>query len=292
LPSLKWSIRERGRDADEPEHSGPPQQGELELSGRILIQRSGAAATVVLSNTSKRNAITVQMWTDLKVCLEGLSKERDLRCVIIRGDGDSAFSSGADISEFEIYRSTYEQVVRFHEEYVNGCLTAIAESRVPVVAAIQGACFGGGLEIAAACDIRIADAGARFGAPVGRLGFPLAFAETQGLFRLVGPATTAELLIEGCTYEAEVAYKKGLVTRVVPSEQFEAAIQETVKNIAQCGELATRAHKRQIRRLMLDTSPVSIDERMRDYAFADTDEYRQGAQRFLGRADQAPQDGS
>ncbi len=255
------------------------------MSGRIFTERSGEAATIVLSNTGKRNAMTVQMWTDLKLCVEGLSRESDLRCVVIRGDGVTAFSSGADISEFDVYRSTFEQVVRFHEEYVNGCLNAIAECPIPVVAAIQGACFGGGLEVATACDIRIADAGARFGAPVGRIGFPLAFAETQALYRLVGPATTAELLIEGCTYEAGVAYEKGLVTRVVPSERFEAAVADAVDNIARSGVFAARAHKRQIRRLMLDASPISLDERMRDYAFAGTDEYRQGAKRFLGRAD-------
>jgi len=230
--------------------------------------------------------MTVQMWTELKASLEDLSQASDLRCVVIRGEGTSAFSSGADISEFETYRSTYEQVVKFHEVYVNGCLSAIAECPVPVVAAIQGVCFGGGLEIAAVCDIRIADAGARFGAPVGRLGFPLAFAETQALFRLVGPATTAELLMEGRTYDAALAHKKGLITRTVLSETFEAAVTETIANISQCGASATRAHKRQIRRLMLDGSPISLDERMRDYAFAGTDEYRQGTLRFLGRTDQ------
>jgi enoyl-CoA hydratase/carnithine racemase len=253
-----------------------------ELSGQIITERSRDVATIVLSNPSKRNAITVAMWADLKGCIESLSRESELRCAVIRGDGGSAFSAGADISEFETYRSTYEQVVRFHEEYVNGCLIAIAECPVPIVAAIQGVCFGGGLEIAAACDIRIAEAGARFGAPVGRLGFPLAFAETQALFRLVGPTTTAELLIEGCTYDADLAREKGIVTRVFSSERFESAVAESVKNINQCGAMATRIHKRQIRRLMVDASPVSLEERMRDYAFADTDEYRQGRLRFLG----------
>jgi enoyl-CoA hydratase/carnithine racemase len=120
---------------------------------------------------------------------------------------------------------------------------------------------------------------------VGRLGFPLAFAETQGLFRLVGPATTAQLLLEGCTYSAALAYERGLVTRVVPSDQFETTVKRTIANIAECGVSATRIHKRQIRRLILDDSPISLEERMRDYAFAGTEEYRQGAQRFLNRAE-------
>lgn len=256
------------------------------MSGRIIAERSNGTATVTLSNVAKRNAISVQMWMDLKTCIEELSRDNELRCAVIRGDGIDAFSSGADISEFEKYRSTYDQVVRFHEDYVNGCLTAIADCPIAVIAAIQGACFGGGLEIAGVCDIRIADENARFGAPVGRLGFPLAFAETQALFRLVGPATTAELLLEGRIYNASVAYEKGLVTRVVPCEQFEIAVDETVRNIAMSGVFAARAHKRQIRRLMLDVSPVSLEERMRDYAFVDTDEYRVGSRRVRGLARQ------
>jgi enoyl-CoA hydratase/carnithine racemase len=111
------------------------------------------------------------------------------------------------MSEFERVRSTREQVTEFHENSVLAALTAIAACPIPVVAAIGGVCMGGGLEIVAASDLRIADRSATFGAPVERHGFPLAFAET--LFRLVGPAVLAELLLEGRILDADEAARGG-----------------------------------------------------------------------------------
>ena len=252
------------------------------MTGQVLKTVSGAVATLIISNPARLNALTVAMWQALQEHFEDLSRLSTLRCVVIRGATPSAFSAGADISEFGETRTTYEQVVRFHEETVLGCLAEITACPAPVVAAIQGTCFGGGLEIAALCDLRIADASARFGAPVGQMGFPLAFAETQALVRLVGPAVAAELLIEGRILEARTAYEKGLVTRVV--EDLEAGLEETVGNILRSGARAARSHKRQIRRLIVDPSPVSLEERMEVYGFADWDEYREGVSAFLSKA--------
>lgn len=250
-----------------------------------MMGRSGAVATLTISNPRKKNALTVRMWQDLREHLLALSGESDLRCVVVRGASADAFSAGADISEFSETRSTYEQVVRFHEDYVLGCLDAIAACPTPVVAAIQGACFGGGLEIATMCDIRVAEAGARFGAPVGRMGFPLAFAETEALVRLVGASTAAELLLEGRILDARVAYEKGLVTRVVGKDLFQQEVDRTIENIRRSGIFAARSHKRQIRRLMEDASAVSLEERMEVYKFVDTDDYHRGVEAFLAKAD-------
>jgi enoyl-CoA hydratase len=255
------------------------------MAGEIIREGSEAVTTLTISHPEKRNALTVQMWQDLKGHMRALAQESEMRCVVIRGATVEAFSAGADISEFRDTRSTYEQVVRFHEDYVLGCLSAIAACPVPVVAAIQGACFGGGLEIAVMCDIRIAEEGARFGAPVGRMGFPLAFAETEALFRLVGPSVSAELLIEGRVLNAHTAYEKGLVTRVVGGDAFEEEVVATTKNIRASGILAARSHKRQIRRLMQDASAVSREERMDVYRFADSEEYHRGVAAFLAKAD-------
>ncbi len=180
-------------------------------------------------------------------------------------------------------RSTRQQVIEFHESCVRGALTAIVECPVPVVAAIGGACMGGGLEIAAACDLRIAGDSSRFGAPVGRHGFPLAFAETQALFRMVGPATLAELLLEGRILDAREASAKGLVTRVVPDAQVASEAQATARRICESSPLAARSHKQQIRRLTIDTSPVTPEERMGVYAFADSEDYQIGYRAFLSK---------
>lgn len=255
------------------------------MTGQIVKERSGAIVTLTISNPHRLNALTTGMWQDLREHVRALSEDEGLRCLLIRGASEKAFSAGADVSEFGQTRSTFEQVVRFHEEYVLGCLNALADCPVPVVAAIQGVCFGGGLEIAAVCDLRIAEAGARFGAPVGRMGFPLAFAETEAVVRLVGPAVAAELLIEGRTFDARTAYEKGLITRAVDSEVFQDEVDRTVENVCRSGVFAARSHKRQIRRLVVDPSPVSFEERLEVYRFVETEDYHQGIKAFLARSD-------
>jgi enoyl-CoA hydratase len=253
------------------------------MSPAILQSREGDVVTLTISNPAKLNALTVAMWRELTARFDVLSRDAALRCVVICGAGAKAFSAGADISEFEATRATYRQVVNFHENDVLGGLNAVSACPIPVVAAIRGACFGGGIEIAAACDIRLAAASARFGVPVGRLGFPLTFGETQALFRLVGPAAAAELLLEGRIYPAEEARQKGLVTRVAADGDFAAELAGCIEAIRASGVAAARSHKRQIRRLMQDASPVSREERMAVYAFAETEEYQQGYRAFLDK---------
>ena len=250
------------------------------MNPRIDVLLDGPVAHVTIANKARRNALTVALWDELKAAFERLAADEPLRCIVVRGDGN-AFCAGADMSEFEHVRSTHAQVERFHEEHVLGALTAIAECPVPVVAAIGGVCMGGGLEIAAVCDIRIASESALFGAPVGKLGFPLAFAETQAVFRLVGPAVLSELLLEGRVFDAAQALAKGLVSRVVADEDLAAEAEATTARICETGPLAAREHKRQIRRLMRDASPVSREERMAVYSFADTEDYRIGYRAFL-----------
>jgi enoyl-CoA hydratase/carnithine racemase len=253
------------------------------MAGQIRVSLQGEIATVTISQPGKRNALTVEMWGELKSAFERVSVDAGPRCIVLRGEGDEAFSAGADMSEFERVRSTRKQVIEFHEICVLGALTAIMECPVPVVAAIGGVCMGGGIEIAAVCDLRIAGESSRFGAPVGRHGFPLAFAETQALFRIVGPATMAELLLEGRILDAREAFAKGLVTRVVPDAEVASEAQATALRICESSPLASRSHKQQIRRLTLDDSPVASEERMRVYAFADSEDYQIGYRAFLSK---------
>lgn len=251
--------------------------------GRIDCRRDGDVATVTICNERKLNAVTVAMWAELKACFDELGASETLRCIVVRGAGERAFSAGADISEFETTRSTREQVIRFHEDSVGACLDNILDCEVPVVSAIRGVCMGGGLEIACATDIRLADEYARFGAPVGKLGFPLAFGETQALFSVVGQSVAAELLIEGRVFSAAEALSRGLVTRVSSASDLEANVADCVRNVCESGRWAARSHKRQLRRLMRDRSPVTQAERFAVYAFADTGEYQEGYRGFLAR---------
>ena len=253
------------------------------MAGKIHVSLEGEIATVTIGQRAKRNALTVAMWDELKAAFECIAARDDLRCVILCGEGEAAFSAGADMSEFGRVRSTRKQVTEFHEIHVLGALTAIAECPVPVVAAIEGVCMGGGLEIAAVCDLRIAGRSAQFGAPVGRLGFPLAFAETQALFRLVGAAAMSELLLEGRILDAQDALAKGLLTRVVDDAAVRTEARTTALRVCESSPLAARSHKRQIRRLLADPSPVTLEERLQVYEFADSKDYQIGYRAFLGK---------
>src|SRR5690606_16636956 len=149
-------------------------------AGRVRVRTEGAVATVTLDHPGRLNAITVAMWGELADAFGRLSADRDLRCVIVRGAGGH-FAAGADIREFPEVRADADRVMAYHRHTIAPALRAVAECLHPVVAAIEGVCVGGGLEIASRCDLRLAARGARFGAPINRLGFPMAPDEMRGL---------------------------------------------------------------------------------------------------------------
>ena len=181
----------------------------------IGIDRDGPIATVVLDRPAKLNALTKAMWSELGTAITRLSEDDSVRCIIVRGAGERAFSPGNDIGEFASERSNKAQAIAYGSA-MHGTARALASCRHPLVAQIHGVCVGGGLEIAALCDLRICGASSRFGAPIKNLGLVMAYAEMAPLVALVGRAVTLELLLEGRILGADEALAKGLVTRVVP----------------------------------------------------------------------------
>ena len=248
----------------------------------ILCERDGAIATVTLFNPGKLNAITAAMWQRLRTVMDESSALDELRCVVIRGDGQS-FAAGGDIEEFVTLRDTHEQARLYHGEWVAGALDSIVACRHPTVALIEGACIGGGLEIAGQCDLRIAAESARFGAPILRLGFTMAHSELRGLLELAGPATALEILLEGRILTAAEAYAKGLVTRVVADENVIDEAYATAARIAAGAPLVARAHKRLVRRLAADPGPLSEAELCDNFAYLDSADYREGLAAFLAK---------
>ncbi len=249
------------------------------MSDEILIQRDGHLATVVLNRPEKLNAMTKPMWRALGEAIEELSADSKLRCVVLRGAGGKAFSPGNDISEFETHRSNPEQA-KAYGEILHRTLTALGGCRHPTVALIEGICVGGGLEIAALCDIRICGESSRFGVPINRLGLVMAYPEIDGLRRLVGRATTLEILLEGRVFGAAEAREKGLVNRVVPDERVEAEAMETARRIADGAPLVARWHKSFLRRLE-DPTPLAEAELDQGYACYATEDFQIGYRSFL-----------
>ena len=230
----------------------------MTTSGSIEVTQDGAIATVVLARPEKLNALTKAMWRSLGEAIERLSADDDIRCAIIRGAGEKAFSPGNDIAEFASERANKAQAIEYGR-VMHATAAALARCRHPLVAQIHGICVGGGLEIAALCDLRICGASSRFGAPIKNLGLVMAYPEMAPLVRLAGADVALEILLEGRIFDAQEAREKRLVTRVVPDADVEKEARAAAERIADGAPLVARWHKKFARRLA-DPRPLSDTE--------------------------------
>ncbi|HYC44137.1 MAG TPA: enoyl-CoA hydratase-related protein [Burkholderiales bacterium] len=245
----------------------------------ILLARDGDIATVTLNNPSRLNALHKAMWQSLRDAMRALGRDTSLRCVVLRGAGGKAFAAGADISEFARERANAEQA-KAYGTLIDEAMQAVARCTHPTVALIEGACIGGGLEIAAMCDMRICGTSSRFGVPINRLGLTMGYGELQGLLGLVGRAVTLEILLEGRIFDADEAFSKGLVNRVVPDDAVEREAYAIAQRIAAGAPLVARWHKQFVERLTprVELTPEEWDE---GYACFDTADCREGVAAFV-----------
>ncbi|MFQ5994541.1 MAG: enoyl-CoA hydratase-related protein [Acidiferrobacterales bacterium] len=251
------------------------------MAETILVERDGPIATVVLNRPQKLNALTKPMWQRLGEEFVALSADESLRCIVLRGAGEKSFAPGNDISEFENERSNVEQA-RAYGAIMRHTLEGLEHCRHPMVALIKGICVGGGLELAAHCDVRICGESSRFGVPINKLGLVMAHAELRGLIALVGRATALEILLEGQVFDAKEAKDKGLVTRVVPDDKVEAEAYAAAARIADGAPLVARWHKKFANRL-LDQRPLSEEEIDEGFTCFGTEDFQIGYRAFLGK---------
>lgn len=251
------------------------------MTDAILIERDDAIVTVVLNRPEKLNALTRAMWAELGRVIEQLSDDNAVRCIVLRGAGEKAFSPGNDIAEFGSERSNKRQAVEYGK-VMHATADALANCRHPLVAQIHGICVGGGLEIAALCDLRICGESSRFGAPINKLGLVMAYAEMAPLVRLVGGAAALEILLEGRIFDAAEAKEKGLVTRVVPDAHVAGEARATAQRIADGAPLVARWHKKFARRLE-SGQPLTAAELDECFDCFDTEDFRIGYRAFLAK---------
>ena len=251
------------------------------MADLILVERDGPIATVVLNRPDKLNALTKPMWQRLDEAVRELSADDALRCVVLRGAGGKAFAPGNDIAEFATERANAAQG-KAYGRVMHGALDAIAQCRHPTVALIEGICVGGGLEIAALCDLRICGEGSRFGVPISKLGLVMAHAELAALLQLVGRATALEMLLEGRVFGAREALDKRLVHRVVPDAEVANEAYATARRIAAGAPLAARWHKQFLRQLET-RQPLTEAQRDEGYACYDSEDFRIGVRSFLAK---------
>ena len=253
------------------------------MSDRVTVSREDHLAIVTLSHPDRLNVLDRQGWEALADIMTTLGEDAGVRCVVIEGSGNRAFSAGSDIGGFPQERQTPEQV-QAYASALEGALSALQSCPHPTVALIHGVCVGGGLEIAACCDVRICSESSRFGAPINRLGLTMSYNELGLLVELLGASGTLEILLEGGLLDATQARQKGLVTRVVPDEKVEEEARATAHRIAVGAPLVNRWHKKFVRRLT-DQRPLTGDEQQEVYEAFQTDDYREGVQAFLERRD-------
>jgi len=249
------------------------------MSKPIITERDGGIVTVILNRPDKLNAFTKEMWGMLGDVTRELSADDGVRCIVLRGAGERAFSPGNDISEFADERSNAEQAEAYGK-LMHPTIGAMKDCPHPTVAMIHGACVGGGLEVAGLCDIRICGESSRFGAPISKLGLVMAYQELECLTALAGAQTALEILLEGRVFGAAEALEKGLVSRVVADGDVETEAAETAQRIADGAPLVHRWHKKFLRRLA-DPAPLSDEELREGFDCYDTEDFQTGYRAFL-----------
>jgi enoyl-CoA hydratase len=235
----------------------------------IDLQVQGSVATVTLRNPARRNAMTRAMWRDLRAVAASLNGSENnsyschiplgyspVRCVVIQGEAGH-FCAGGDISEYPDFRFDEASLRAFHEADVAPALHALLASDIPLIAHIEGNCMGGGMEIAACCDIRIAGQGATFGAPIAKLGMPMAPQELAVVLRAAGEATVREMLLEARTYTAHDMQQRGFVQRVVDDSAVQGEVQKTALRISALSPQAARLNKQALRQFYAPNRPLA-----------------------------------
>jgi len=215
----------------------------------LLHERRGDIAWITFNRPEARNALTFAMYEELARICEDANKDETLRVIVLRGAGEKAFASGTDINQFRAFKTPQDALD--YEGRIDRILTALEQCRVPTIAAIAGACTGGGAGIAACCDIRIAARNAKFGFPIARtLGNTLSSASLSRVTALIGAARVKDIVFTARLIDAAEAERIGLVTELLEDlPALEKRAEELAKVVAGNAPLTLRSTKEGLRRL-------------------------------------------
>lgn len=243
----------------------------------IQLRRDGHVGTVVVSNPEKYNAMTLAMWQDVTAAIEQLDADATVAVIVLTGDGTQAFVSGADISQFEAQRTDPQAQQRYADIYDAAYLAPVRAGK-PVIAMIRGICMGGGLGLAAGCDIRICAADARFRMPAARLGLGHKTEGVQRFVSLIGVQNTLDIFLSARVFGAEEALRMGFVGQVVPPAELDRTVAELAASMAENAPLTMRAVKLSVNAL-LGAATAAAAHAAVDACNA-SDDYREGVRAF------------
>ena len=248
----------------------------------ILVEHQLLIVTVTINRPRQRNAINYRMWGELADCLAELDRDREVRVVVITGAGDTAFSAGADIADFDEYRADSAKG-KIYNDAVDRLLDTLAAMNTPTISMIRGFAAGGGCELAVATDLRIAAEGSRLGIPAARLGISIGHREMRGLVNLVGKGNALYILMSGRLVEAEEALRMGLVNQVTRPEDLEEVTYQLARDIAALAPLSHAANKQTLNQVLAKPALDNLtpDEANIPLAQFDTRDYQEGYRAFL-----------
>jgi len=254
----------------------------LELkTDKMLAEKADGIGWMTFNNPARRNATSLEMWQAIAVILDDFAADPAVRVVVMRGAGDKAFVSGADISQFEAQRADAEGAARYNA-VAEVARVAMAALEKPLIAQIRGYCLGGGVAIAMAADLRFAADDSSFGIPAARLGISYGFGYLKKLVDLVGPAYAKEILLTARRFSAAEALHIGLVNRVVPVAELEPTVLDVCAAIVDNAPLSIVANKATIDEVSKDAGARDMAriEELARICF-DSADYAEGRRAFM-----------
>lgn len=243
----------------------------------ILYEVQGPMALVTINRADKHNAISLATLEELQQAIRAAARDGDVRVITITGAGDRAFASGSDLSE--VKHRDFEQAL---EPIVQGLADQLERTPKPTIAAVNGICMGGGLEVALGCDLRIAAPHARFATPEGKLGIIPGGGATARLPRIVGRGWGMEMLLMGEPISAERALQIGLITRVVELDQLIPEARRMAEHLASFAPLVPRTMKAMVHSGMeASLAGALMLEKYAQGALVQTEDKHEGISAFL-----------
>jgi len=250
------------------------------VSAPFLVEVSDDVAELIINRPEKRNAITEQMWVDLPGVISTVDADPSIKVLLIRGSTPEAFSSGADIGEYRARIGNPDWGERSRQIVAEG-LDAIRSMSKPSIAAIEGACVGGGVGIALACDLRVASSTGFFAIPPARLGLVYPFADTRELVGLIGPSQAKRLLFTAHQFEASEARDIGFIDLMVDEGQAREAALRLATEIAHRSQYSVRAMKRTINLILEGQVAESEETRRLSGDALSGEDHAEGVKAFL-----------
>jgi enoyl-CoA hydratase/carnithine racemase len=248
------------------------------IADHLTLERADRVAVVTVDRAEARNTMTFEMYEGLHGLCERLDADAGVRAVILRGSGDRAFVSGTDIRQFQAFRTKEDALA--YEARITRVLTRLAGMRKPTIAMVQGDAVGGGLFLALACDLRLAAAHARFGAPIARtLGNFAAPASLALMIATVGPIRAREMVITARLLGADEAQHVGLVDQVHPLAELDARARALAARVAEHAPLTLAAVKEATRRYLAGVAPRDLEDLILSCYLSE--DFREGVSAFL-----------